>query len=76
MAKSFEKHISKVAKGTKRDKNKTWRPELSDKIAAIRTHAQYLIRCANGDAKKLRDNLINTVNHYKNDHSQCREESR
>lgn len=76
MAKSFEKHISKVAKGTKREEGKTWSDELSDKVAAIRTHAQYSIRNAKGDACALRKNLDNIVNHYKNDHSGCRDDSR
>ena len=54
----------------------TWHPDLADKAASIKTHANYAMKNCNGSNVRLREILDNTVEHYKNVHTNCLPESR
>jgi hypothetical protein len=75
-AKSVEKAISAVGKGPKRQHGKTWHEEICDKIHSVRVHVQHAIRNCDNNPQFLRDKMDNVVEHYKNNHVNCSEESR
>ena len=75
-AKSVEKEISKVGKGSRKNHGVTWHEQLSDKVHSIRTHVQFAIRNCDHDADILREKVDNIVYHYKNIHDRCSAESR
>ena len=76
VVKALEKEISNVAKGAKYKHGQTWHEQLSDKIASVRTHVNYVIRSADGNALHIKEGIDNIVNHYKNDHARCALQSR
>ena len=69
--KALEKEIIQISKGPKYKHGQTWHEQLSDKTAAIRTHANYVIRASQGDAQVIRTGMDNIPNHYMNNHIQC-----
>jgi hypothetical protein len=69
--KSVEKQMAKVAKGPMRSEGINWHNQLFDKSASVRTHVQHAIRNCQQDPKKLRDGIMNAVQHYKNNHGSC-----
>lgn len=76
VAKSVEREINRVGKGPKRQHTQTWHEEISDKVHSVRVHVQYAIRNCYDDPDFLRQKLDNVVEHYKNFHGNCSEESR
>ena len=76
VTKGITKELKKITSGPKRDKNKTWHPELSDKAGAIRTHAYWAMKNCEGSADKLVGYLDNIPNHYKGIHDGCHVDSR
>lgn len=75
-AKSVERVINIVGKGSKRQHRQTWHEEISDKVHSVRVHVQYSIRNCHNDPRILREKLDNVVEHYKNIHENCSDESR
>lgn len=76
--KSVEKEVAGVTKGPKYKHGSTctWHEELFDKAASTRTHIHYAIRNCGEDTEKIKDSILNTVQHYKNIHTNCFPESR
>ena len=74
--KAVEREFAVVAKGPRYKHGITWHDELSDKIASIRTHVNYIIRACGGDHLAIRTGMDNIINHYKNDHANCLPQSR
>ena len=61
----------KVTSGAKKNIGKTWHPELEDKLKPFSTHAYHAIDQCNGNPSAHRISLLNAVEHYKNNHSNC-----
>ena len=74
--KNLKKELVKVTKGPKYKEGKTWHSQLQDKVDPIATHFQYCMRSCGGDAQKLKDSIDTIIPHYKNNHENCKEESR
>ena len=74
--KGISRDIKKITTGTKKMMGVTWHPDLADKAASIKTHAYYAMKNCNGSNIRLREILDNTVEHYKNVHTNCLPESR
>ncbi len=64
--KNLKKQVAKVTTGLKCKQRITWHDQLTDKLEPICTHAYYSIDHCAGSAKKLKANLLNYVEHYKN----------
>ena len=71
-----EKAMAKITKASKHGHGKTWRSQLNDKSASIRTHVHWAIRNYQHNEQILRDNMINIVQHYSNVHDDRSVESR
>ena len=74
--KGLKAQVKKVTSGAKKNIGKTWHPELEDKLEPLSTHAYYAIDQCNGNPSALRMSLLNAVEHYKNNHSNCFSTSR
>ncbi len=74
--KSVAKSLSAVSTGPKYKHGSTWHEQLTDKVQPIKTHFHYAIRNCNGDSDKLKSSLLNVIEHYKNNHSDCSSSSR
>ena len=74
--KGLKAQVKKVTSGAKKNIGKTWHPELEDKLEPLSTHAYYAIDHCNGNPSALRMSLLNAVEHYKNNHSNCFSTSR
>lgn len=75
-SKGVTKEMKKIASGPKKYMGVTWHPDLSDKVASIKTHTYYAMKNCQGSPVKLRQCLDNIVEHYKNNHQNCSVESR
>lgn len=75
-SKNVNKEMKKIATGPLKYRGITWHPDLSDKVASIKTHTYYAMKNCQGSSKKLRELLDNIVEHYKNNHQNCSTESR
>ena len=61
--KYLAKEVKKVTTGPNYQEGKTWHPELSNKAGSVKT-------------EKLKLNILNITQHYKNNHQYCHETSR
>ncbi len=73
--KSLKKSLSQVATGPQFKHEVTWHQELDDKIDPIGTHYHWAVQNCDGDLDKLRKRPLNIVDHYKNQHTNCRKTS-
>ena len=74
--KPSQKEYKSVTAGAKCNHGKTWHQELEDKVESIKTHAHWCMKNCNSDPDNLRASLLNAVEHYKNHHDNCHEDSR
>jgi hypothetical protein len=74
--KAMKTSLTKISSGTLRDKGKTWSFQLTDKVEPVATHVHWCIRNCDNKKDKLRSSLLNIVDHYKNIHTSCHENSR
>ena len=74
--KNLKKELCKVTKGPKYQHGKTWHSQLEDKVAPIATHVQYSIRSCDGNPQILKESMDNIVEHYQNNHENCKMQSR
>ncbi|KAJ8297993.1 hypothetical protein KUTeg_024524 [Tegillarca granosa] len=74
--KKIKPKMQSISSGPLKYKGISWSEQLSDKIEPVVTHFHWCIKNCNNDPQVLRNNLINIINHYKNDHSSCNENSR
>ena len=74
--KNIAKDLKKVCSGTQITKYKLWHPQLSDKAASIKTHIYWSMKNCDGDEDKLQKNIMNILDHYKNNHTNCHSTSR
>lgn len=65
-----------MSTGAKYLESKTWCTELEDKVESVPTHFHWALRNCEQNAMELKDLLLNTVEHYKNNHSRCHPDSR
>ena len=54
----------------------TWHLELEVKVESIKIHAHWCMKNCSNDPDNLLATLLNAVEHYKNHHDTCREDSR
>ena len=54
--------------GAKKNMNKDWHPELSDKAGSIRPHVHWAMKNCEGSVDKLLMFMENSVEHYKDNH--------
>ena len=71
VGKSIKSGIQKLGQGTKQTSGKTWHPQLSDKVSAVRDHVYWSIDNCDGDKDRLRHLLDTCVPHFQNVHDQC-----
>ena len=71
MTKVIARGAKKITAGAQHSVGKTWHGELSDKAASIKTHVYWSMKNCDKDANKLRANLDNIVEHYKQNHENC-----
>ena len=69
--KSIKSGMQKLGQGTKQTSGKTWHPQLSDKVSAVRDHVYWSIDNCDGDKDRLRHLLDTCVPHFQNVHDQC-----
>lgn len=74
--KSVKTALKKVSSGPKYSEGKTWSFQLSDKVEPVSTHIHWAVRNCDGNVQKVKSSLLNIVDHYKNNHSNCDETSR
>ena len=74
--KAMKTSLTKISSGTLHDKGKTWSFQLTDKVEPVATHVHWCIRNCDNEKDKLRSSLLNIVDHYKNIHTSCHENSR
>ena len=74
--KGIAKVLKAVSSGPKKMHAVTWHSELSDKAGSIKTHCYYAMKNCGKSSQKLKQLLENIVEHYKNNHENCFENSR
>ena len=74
--KSAKKAFEAISKGPRYKEGTTWFEELHDKVEPMATHCHWAIKTCEGDPDKLKSSLLNAVDHYKNIHDNCSEDSR
>jgi hypothetical protein len=74
--KALKKAITNISSGAKKNHGITWHNELEDKVEPIANHAHWAIQNCDGDPQKLRQHLLNCIDHYKNIHTNCSPKSR
>ena len=75
LAKGISKEVKKIANGPQYLHGKTWHGQLSDKVAAIKTHCYWAMKTCEGSVETLRMRLDNIVEHYKDNHGSCHNDS-
>jgi hypothetical protein len=68
--------MQKISSGARYKHNQTWHEELQDKLRSIITNARWTICNCDGDPQKLKDDLLNCIDHHKNNHTNCHPEAR
>jgi hypothetical protein len=63
--------MKSIAVGAKRDMGVKWHPQISDKRASTKRHAYWAMANCGGSGQRLRELLINIVEHYKDNHAGC-----
>lgn len=74
--KPIKEKMKKVSSGPAYSKGKTWSEDLQDKVEPVATHCHWALRNCDQDPEKLKKLLLNTVEHYKGNHSDCHSSSR
>lgn len=74
--KAVKTALKNVSSGSKSSEGKTWSFQLSDKVEPVSTHIYWAIQNCDKDERKLQKLLLNVVDHYKNIHHDCHENSR
>ena len=74
--KSVKSSLKKISTGPAYLEGKTWSCQLDDKVEPVCTHFHWAIRNCEKNASRLQAILLNTVEHYKNNHSNCHSSSR
>ena len=74
--KSLKQNVDSVSSGPKYKHNVTWHEQLQDKVEPIGTHANWAIRNCKGDEGTLQASLLNSVDHYMDNHTNCAARSR
>ena len=75
-AREKQRSKKKIANGPKKLMGMTWQPDLSNKIASIKTHTYYAMKKCQGSPEKLRELLDNIVEQYKSKHEGSSAKSR
>ena len=71
-----EKALKSISSRPKYKEGSTWSEQLLDKEEPVATHMHWALRNCEQNPQKLQSQLSNTVNHYKNEHSNCHPTSR
>jgi hypothetical protein len=74
--KSLKTAVKGIGSGPQYLRGKTWHSQLEDKWEPVATHAYWAIKHCNQDPEFLQQILLNTVDHYKNNHTGCDSGSR
>lgn len=74
--KPIKEKMKKSSSGPAYLKGKTWSEDLYDKVDPVATHCHWALRNCEQNPEKLKKLLINIVEHYKNNHSECHSSSR
>ena len=74
--KNVTKELKCICSGPKYKEGITWHRQLADKAASIKTHIYWTMKNCAQNPDKLRENILNIINHYKDDHTKCHETSR
>lgn len=74
--KNIAKEIKTICSGPRYKEGSTWHSELADKAASIKTHLYWSMKNCEKDPEKLKLSILNIVEHYKNKHEHCSEQSR
>lgn len=73
--KGVAKAMKSIASGPKRDVGNKWFTQLSDKCASTKRHTYWAMANCGGSAERLKELLLNIVEHYQNNHTDCHESS-
>lgn len=68
--------MKQVSSGPAYAKSETWSDDLQDEAGPVATHCHWALRNCDQDPKKFKKLLLNTVEHYKGNHSDCNSSSR
>ena len=68
--KSVKSSLTKISTGPAYLEGKTWSYQLDDKVEPVCTHFPGLLETEE-NASRLQAVLLNTIEHYKNNHSNC-----
>ena len=74
--KNLKKRLTNVSHGALCRHGKTWHRQLMDKVEPIGTHAYWALKNSDGDSQKVKESLLNVVEHYQNNHTKCHSSSR
>jgi len=74
--KSLKKAVQSISQGPKYKHGKSWHVQLQDKVESVATPAYWAVKNCSGDEEILCKYLLNTVEHYKNNHENCSNLSR
>ena len=74
--KNIAKNIKTICSGPRYKEGSTWHPELADKAGSIKTHLYWAMKNCDQDPHKLQSSILNIVEHYKNCHEHCNDQSR
>lgn len=74
--KPIKEKMKKISSGPAYLKGKNWSEHLYDKIEPVATHCHWALRNCEQNPEKLKKLLVNIVEHYKNNHSECHHSSR
>ena len=74
--KGLKKNVAEVGSGPKKYHNIKWHKQLEGKEEPVGTHAHWAIQHCQENAELLRSKLLNCIEHYKGNHTDCSGTSR
>ena len=69
--KNLKRELRTITSGPKYKKNKTWSPQLEDKIRGVTNHIYWAAKNSGNNAEVFKSQLDNILPHYCNDHHNC-----
>ena len=69
--KALKKSVTDISTSAKKRRGSTWHWQLEDKVQPLGTNAHWAIQNSDGNGQKLQDSMLNSVEHYKNNHTHC-----